>query len=30
MIGLKSELKYYFSPTVEYDGTVDLEYHILK
>ena len=30
MIGLKSELKYYFSLTVVYDGTLDLKYHILK
>ena len=30
MIGLKSELKYYFSPTVVYNGAVDLKYHILK
>ena len=30
MIGLKSELKYYFSPTVVGNGAIDLEYHILK
>ena len=30
MIGLNSELKCYFSPTVVYKGTVDLKYHILK
>ena len=30
MIGLKSELKYYFSPTVVYNGAIDLKYHILK
>jgi len=30
MIGLKSELKYYSSPTVVDDGLLDLEYHILK
>ena len=30
MIGLNSELKCYFSPTVVDDGLLDLEYHILK
>ena len=30
MIGLNSELKCYFSPTVVYKWAVDLKYHILK